>query len=69
MATAGSGDVLSGMTGTLLAQGLDPLEAGALGAFVHARAGDLAADDLTQVCLTAKDLPAYVPAAVREILG
>lgn len=69
MATAGSGDVLSGMIGTLLAQGLDPLEAGALGAFVHARAGDLAAEELTQVCLTAKDLPAYVPAAVREILG
>ncbi len=69
MATAGSGDVLSGMIGTLLAQGLDPLEAGALGAYVHARAGDLAAGELTQVCLTAKDLPAYVPAAVKEILG
>lgn len=69
MATAGSGDVLAGMIGTLLAQGLDPFEAGALGAFVHARAGDLAAAELTEICLTAKDLPAYVPAAVKEILG
>ncbi|TDB39439.1 MAG: NAD(P)H-hydrate dehydratase [Actinobacteria bacterium] len=69
MATAGSGDVLAGMIGTLLAQGLDSLEAGALGAFVHSRAGDLAAEELTEICLTAKDLPAYVPAAVREILG
>jgi len=69
MATAGSGDVLSGMIGTLLAQGLSPLEAGALGAYVHARAGDLAAAELTEVCLTAKDLPAYMPAAVRELIG
>lgn len=69
MATAGSGDVLSGMIGTLLAQGLGPLEAGALGAYLHARAGDLAAADLTEICLTAKDLPAYVPAAVKELLG
>lgn len=69
MATAGSGDVLSGIIGTLLAQGLSPLEAGALGAYVHARAGDLAAQELTEVCLTAKDLPAYLPAAVREMLG
>jgi len=69
MATAGTGDVLSGMIGTLLAQGLSPLEAGALGAYVHARAGDLAADELTEVCLTAKDLPTYLPAAVRELLG
>lgn len=69
MATAGSGDVLAGMIGTLLAQGLTPLEAGALGAYVHGRAGDLASAELTEVCLTAKDLPSYIPAAVKEILG
>jgi NAD(P)H-hydrate repair Nnr-like enzyme with NAD(P)H-hydrate dehydratase domain len=69
MATAGSGDVLSGMIGTLLAQGLTPLEAGALGAYLHARAGDLAAAELTEICLTAKDLPAYLPSAVKELLG
>lgn len=69
MATAGSGDVLSGMIGTLLAQGVAPLEAGALGAYVHARAGDLAAAELTEVCLTANDLPVFLPPAVRELLG
>ncbi|MCL4078574.1 NAD(P)H-hydrate dehydratase [Coriobacteriia bacterium Es71-Z0120] len=69
MATAGMGDVLAGMTGTLLAQGLEPLEAAALAAYLHARAGDRAADELTEVCLTSKDLPAYLPAAVRELLG
>ena len=43
LATAGSGDVLSGLCGALLATGLDPLRAGAVGAFVHGVAGGLAA--------------------------
>lgn len=43
LATAGSGDVLSGLSGALLAAGLEPLLAGACAAFVHVRAGDLAA--------------------------
>jgi len=43
LATAGSGDVLSGGCGALLAQGLDPLDAGSVGAHVHGRAGTLAA--------------------------
>ncbi|MHB8965648.1 MAG: NAD(P)H-hydrate dehydratase [Coriobacteriia bacterium] len=69
MATAGTGDVLAGMVGTLLAQGLGPFDAGALAAYIHGRAGDLAAYDLTEICLTAKDLPSYVPRAVRELLA
>lgn len=44
-ATAGSGDVLSGVIGALLAAGLRPVEAAAAAAFVHARAADLAAHD------------------------
>lgn len=68
MATAGMGDVLAGMAGTLLAQGLEPFEAAVLAAYLHARAGDIAAEALTPVCLTSKDLPAYLPAAVRELL-
>jgi hydroxyethylthiazole kinase-like uncharacterized protein yjeF len=44
-ATAGSGDVLSGMIGALLASGLPPVEAAAAGAFVHARAAALSAAD------------------------
>lgn len=39
LATAGSGDVLAGVVGALLAQGLDPLDAGSLGAHVHGLAG------------------------------
>ncbi|MDT5347180.1 MAG: ADP-dependent NAD(P)H-hydrate dehydratase / NAD(P)H-hydrate epimerase [Mycobacterium sp.] len=44
-ATAGSGDVLSGIIGALLASGLAPAEAAAAGAFVHARAAALSAAD------------------------
>jgi hydroxyethylthiazole kinase-like uncharacterized protein yjeF len=44
-ATAGSGDVLSGMIGALLAAGLPPGEAAATAAFVHARAANLSAED------------------------
>lgn len=43
LATAGTGDVLSGGCGALLAQGLDPLRAGAVGAYLHGVAGALAA--------------------------
>lgn len=42
LAMGGSGDLLSGIVGTLLAQGLDPLEAGAAGAFVHGTAAERA---------------------------
>ncbi|MFI1211644.1 NAD(P)H-hydrate dehydratase [Streptomyces sp. NPDC020802] len=43
LATAGSGDVLSGLTGSLLAAGLDALDAGSAGAYLHGLAGRLAA--------------------------
>jgi NAD(P)H-hydrate repair Nnr-like enzyme with NAD(P)H-hydrate dehydratase domain len=42
LATAGAGDVLAGLAGTLLAAGLDPLEAGSLAALVHGVAADAA---------------------------
>jgi hydroxyethylthiazole kinase-like uncharacterized protein yjeF len=41
LASAGSGDVLSGAIGALLAQGLDPLDAGSVGAYLHGLTGDL----------------------------
>lgn len=68
LATAGSGDVLSGIIGALLAQGLTPFDAGALGAYLHGRAGQAAAAALTPVCVTAEDLPDFLPAAVAELL-
>lgn len=69
LATAGTGDVLAGMVGALLAQGLEPLEAGALAAHLHGRAGDHAAEAMSGVCVTAEDVPEYLPAAVLELLG
>ncbi len=44
LATAGSGDVLAGLCGALLAGGLDPFDAGSVGAWLHGLAGRLAAD-------------------------
>jgi ADP-dependent NAD(P)H-hydrate dehydratase / NAD(P)H-hydrate epimerase len=69
LATAGTGDVLSGVIGALLAQGLSPLEAGALGAYVHGRAGEAAASVLTPLCVTADDVVEYLPTAFGEVLG
>jgi NAD(P)H-hydrate epimerase len=67
MATGGTGDVLSGLIGGLLAQGVTPEQAAALGAFVHGLAGDLAASALTQRGMIASDLISYLPAAWRAL--
>ncbi len=56
MASAGMGDVLSGVIGALLAQGHGPADAAALGTCLHSLAGDRAADRLGQVSLLATDL-------------
>ena len=56
MATAGTGDVLTGVVAALLAQGMSPFDAARLAAWVHGRAGDATAADLGQVSMTARDL-------------
>jgi NAD(P)H-hydrate epimerase len=67
MATGGSGDVLTGVIAALIGQGLGAFDAAVLGAWVHGRAGDLAAAALGQTALTAPDLLDYLPAAFREL--
>lgn len=67
MATAGSGDVLSGVIGALLARGLSTLEAVRLGAYVHAVAGDLAAERLGVEGVIASDIVESLPHAFRRI--
>ena len=67
LATAGTGDVLAGMAGALLAQGLGPFEASALAAYLHARAGDHASAALTTLSVVAEDIPAYLPVAICEL--
>ncbi|MCW0214652.1 MAG: NAD(P)H-hydrate epimerase [Pseudonocardia sp.] len=70
-ATAGSGDVLSGILGALLAAGLEPLRAAGCAAHVHARAASLAAHDLDPdapgVPAPASALQAMVPEAIRLV--
>jgi NAD(P)H-hydrate epimerase len=65
LATAGSGDVLSGMIGALLAGGLAPFEAAAAAAHLHGRAAGRFG---SSTGLVAGDLPDLVPAAVDECL-
>lgn len=67
LAKAGTGDVLAGMLGALLAQGLDPLDASILAVTLHARAGRLAADRLTAISVIAEDVVAMIPAAIRSV--
>jgi len=69
LARAGSGDVLAGMVGTLMAQRLNPFDAAMLGAHLHGRAAELGTAELTETCFTSTDIVRFVPAAVRELLG
>ena len=66
MATAGSGDVLTGIITGLMAQGLNNFETAKLGVYLHGLAGDLAAKDKTQGCLIASDIIEYLPKAIKK---
>lgn len=63
MATAGSGDVLTGVVTGILAQGYNPLEALQLGVYIHGAAGDLAASRLDRNSLMASDIISELPVA------
>jgi NAD(P)H-hydrate epimerase len=66
MATAGMGDVLAGMIGGLLGQGLNAFDASRLGVYLHGLAGDLAAEQRGAIGLLASDLLATIPVAIRR---
>jgi NAD(P)H-hydrate epimerase len=67
MATAGSGDVLTGIITGLLARGYDNGMACMLGMYLHGLAGDLAAKDLGKESLVAGDLIRYLPQAFKRL--
>jgi hydroxyethylthiazole kinase-like uncharacterized protein yjeF len=71
LATAGSGDVLSGLAGALLAQGLPPAQAGLAGAYLHGLAGRLAAAGPgggdAEAPIGASDLVRALPDAFRSL--
>lgn len=69
MATGGAGDVLTGIVVALLAQGMKPFDAAVLGVYVHGLAGDLAAQQVGQISLTAGDIVTHLPAAFRQAGG
>jgi NAD(P)H-hydrate epimerase len=77
LATAGTGDILTGMTAGLVAQGaqgahethelIDPRRAAAAAVYLHGLAGEIAGRALTEPCVIATDLLKFLPEAIREI--
>lgn len=66
MATAGSGDVLTGVIASLAGQGLRVMDAAAAGAFIHGMAGDEAAARLGEYSVIASDIVDYLPDALKR---
>lgn len=67
LATGGSGDVLTGLLASLLAQGVEPALAARAGVLLHGLAADWAARDRGERGLAPSDLFAYLPLAIREL--
>ncbi|MEN6576104.1 MAG: NAD(P)H-hydrate dehydratase [Phycisphaerales bacterium] len=67
MATAGSGDVLTGVVAALMGQGLSPLDATILGVYLHGLAGDIVARRLGQISLMATDIIEALPQAFQTV--
>jgi hydroxyethylthiazole kinase-like uncharacterized protein yjeF len=69
LATAGSGDVLSGLIGAFLAAGAPPFDAAACGVAVHGAAGLLAAERIGSAGVMARDIAELVPEAIGQLRG
>ena len=67
MATAGAGDVFAGMISGIIAQGKDLHLSILYSVYLHGLAGDLAAKDLTEACVTATDIIEYLPEAMTSV--
>jgi NAD(P)H-hydrate epimerase len=68
MATAGSGDVLTGIIASLIAQGLSSDKAAIAGAYLHGLAGDIFAQAESEASLIAGDLLRTLPESMKRIL-
>ncbi|MDP8990698.1 MAG: NAD(P)H-hydrate dehydratase [Acidobacteriota bacterium] len=68
LAKGGTGDVLTGLIAGLMAQTRDIGLAVRAAVWLHGRAGELAAEELTEYCVLATDLLIYLPRAIREVL-
>jgi ADP-dependent NAD(P)H-hydrate dehydratase len=69
LSKAGTGDVLSGMIGSLLGQGLTGFDAACLGVHLHGRAGEIAGERLGLRCVLAREVIDALPQAIREAEG
>jgi NAD(P)H-hydrate epimerase len=69
MATGGTGDVLTGMIGSLLAQGYGPTQAACLAVYLHGLAGDLAAAEKGEAGMIAGDLIEKIPEAIKQTMA
>jgi NAD(P)H-hydrate epimerase len=69
LATAGTGDVLTGVIGGLVAQGIEPLEAARIGVYLHGLAGEIAERDLGTRSVTASDVVDAIPGAMLALSG
>lgn len=69
LATAGSGDVLAGMIGGYLGQGLPPFEAACLGVYLHAATGESLRETYGDAGLLAGEISTHLPRTVKEIRG
>jgi NAD(P)H-hydrate epimerase len=67
LAKGGSGDILTGMIGSLLAQGFSPIDASRAGVYLHGRAGDLAAHELGERTALARDVIAKFGDAIQSL--
>ncbi|MCD7838657.1 MAG: NAD(P)H-hydrate dehydratase [Clostridiales bacterium] len=67
MAKGGSGDVLAGLTVSLLAQGMSTFHAAAAAVWIHGRAGDLCRDEMGERAMTPSDLIAHFGAVLKPL--
>lgn len=68
LATAGTGDVLAGMVGSLVAAGCAPFDAAALGVYLHGLAGEIAASESSVLTVVAEDVVRAISGAVEQTL-
>lgn len=68
LAKAGTGDVLTGITTGLAAQGCSPINAAVLGTYLHGLSGELASEEMGEYSVLASDLIKYIPKAVTKTL-
>ena len=67
MATAGSGDVLSGIIAGLMAQGYEVYDAACLGAYIHGLSGDIASEALGEHSVIASDILEHIGKAGKIV--